>query len=88
MKQPSPKQIEAAMAACRSIRFAVMNSNRHGGDFSLNDILAADRLAREALDCVQVKSAGELAAENKQLRGTLAATRANYTRLKRKGGKS
>lgn len=40
---------ETALAACRSIRFAVKNATRHGGDFSLNDILAADKLAREAL---------------------------------------
>lgn len=46
---PSPAQTEAAFAACRSIRFAVKNASRYGGEFSLNDILAADRLAREAL---------------------------------------
>lgn len=39
----------AAFAACQSIRFAVKNASRHRGEFSLNDILAADRLAREAL---------------------------------------
>lgn len=47
--KPSEAQIEAAFAACRSIRFAVDQAARHGGDFSLNDLLAADLLAREAL---------------------------------------
>lgn len=47
--QPTAKQVELAFAACRSIRFAVKNAERYGGDFSLNDLLAADRLAREAL---------------------------------------
>jgi hypothetical protein len=42
-------QIATAFAACRSIRFAVKNASRWSGEFSLNDILAADRLAREAL---------------------------------------
>lgn len=46
---PSAKSIEAAFSACRSIRFAVTNASRFGGEFSLNDILAADRLAQQAL---------------------------------------
>lgn len=45
----TPKQIDLAFAACRSIRFAVDNAGRYGGEFSLNDILAADRLAKDAL---------------------------------------
>jgi phage shock protein A len=40
---------ELAFAACRSIRFANDQAVRHGGDYSLNDLLAADKLAREAL---------------------------------------
>lgn len=47
----TPKQIEAAFAACKSIRFAVINAARFNGEFNLNDILAANRLACEALDC-------------------------------------
>jgi hypothetical protein len=46
---PKDSQLDTALAACRSIRFAVKQASRHGGEFSLNDILAADRLAREAL---------------------------------------
>ena len=42
-------QLRMALAACRSIRFAVANSKRYHGEFSLNDIESADRLAREAL---------------------------------------
>lgn len=42
-------QRDAALAACRSIRFAGSNAVRHGGEYSLNDLLAADRLAKEAL---------------------------------------
>jgi len=42
-------QIKSAFGACRQIRFAVANSERFGGEFSLNDLLAADVLAREAL---------------------------------------
>lgn len=40
---------ELAFAACRSIRFAIDQAVRHGGEYSLNDLLAADRLARAAL---------------------------------------
>lgn len=43
------KKLELALAACRSIRFATTNATRFGGEYSLNDLLAADRLAREAL---------------------------------------
>ena len=42
-------QLDLALAACRSIRFATAQAARHGGDYSLNDLLAADKLAREAL---------------------------------------
>jgi hypothetical protein len=42
-------QRDAALIACQSIRFANTNSIRHGGEYSLNDLLAADRLAMEAL---------------------------------------
>jgi len=41
--------VDLAFAACRSIQFAVANASRHGGDFNLNDILAAHKLATEAL---------------------------------------
>ncbi len=51
MSAPTAAQTEAAFAACRSIRFAVLNADRHAGEFSLNDILAANRLACEALQC-------------------------------------
>ena len=47
-RAPNPKA-EAAFAACRSIAFATANAMRHGGDYSLNDLLAADKLAREAI---------------------------------------
>lgn len=56
---PSPRRLEdydelrkrsdLAFAACRSIRFATEQAVRHGGDYSLNDLLAADKLARDAL---------------------------------------
>lgn len=42
-------QRDLALAACRSIRFAVKNAKRHGGEYNLNDLEAADRLAKEAL---------------------------------------
>lgn len=42
-------QLDLALAACRSIRFANDNAMRHGGEYSLNDLLAADKLARDAL---------------------------------------
>ena len=45
----TPAQVELAFAACRSINFATENAVRHGGEYSLNDLLAADKLAREAL---------------------------------------
>ena len=43
-------QLELALAACRSIRFANDNAVRHVGEYSLNDLLTADRLAKQALD--------------------------------------
>jgi len=43
------QQCQLALAACRSIHFAVKNAKRHGGDYNLNDLHAADRLAKEAL---------------------------------------
>ena len=43
------QQCRHALAACRSIRFANNQAVRHGGEYSLNDLLAADRLAKEAL---------------------------------------
>ena len=46
---PSDKKTQLAYAACRSINFSTENAMRHGGDYSLNDLLAADKLAREAL---------------------------------------
>lgn len=46
----SGDQLKTALAACRSIRFAGTNALRHGGEYSLNDLIAADRLAREALE--------------------------------------
>lgn len=47
-RAPNPKA-ELAFAACRSITFATANAVRHGGDYSLNDLLAADKLARAAI---------------------------------------
>jgi hypothetical protein len=47
---------ELAFAACRSIRFANDQAVRHGGDYSLNDLLAADKLAREALAPTQSRA--------------------------------
>ncbi len=43
------KTSNLALSACHSIKFATENAARHGGDYSLNDLLAADLLAREAL---------------------------------------
>jgi hypothetical protein len=57
MKIPTIAQTDAAFAACRSIRFAVLNADRHAGEFNLNDILAANRLACEALQCGPAKPA-------------------------------
>lgn len=49
LKAPRGAATELAFAACRSICFATENAVRHGGDYSLNDLLAADKLARAAL---------------------------------------
>lgn len=49
-RTPAVIQVESAFAACRSIRFAGDNAVRHGGEYNLTDLLAADRLAREALN--------------------------------------
>lgn len=56
MNAPTADQIEAAFAACRSIRFAVKNAARFNGEFSLNDLLSADRLARAALSETDTKA--------------------------------
>lgn len=45
----SSQVLGKALAACRSINFAVTNSARFGGEYNLNDILAADHLATDAL---------------------------------------
>lgn len=42
-------QVQSAFAACKSIRFAFKNAARYGGEWNLNDLIACDRLAREAL---------------------------------------
>lgn len=47
--RPRASALELALAACRSIRFAVTQADRYSGEYSLNDILAADKLAREAV---------------------------------------
>ncbi len=49
--------VDLAFAACRSIRFATINAERHGGEYSLNDLLAAHKLATDAL-----KNAGPMGA--------------------------
>jgi len=48
-KAVNSPETELAFAACRSIRFATENAVRHGGEYSLNDLLAADKLARDAI---------------------------------------
>lgn len=84
-RTPRDAEIENAFAACRSIRFAVKNASRYGGEFSLNDILAADRLAREALgDGAADKVPAKVPAITKR---SLAAHKANWTRAK-KGGRT
>jgi hypothetical protein len=45
-----PTQLSLALSACLSIRFACAQAVRHGGEFSLNDILAAKQLASEAIN--------------------------------------
>ncbi len=46
-----------ALAACRSMVFATENASRHGGDWNLNDLLSAHKLANEAL-ALQTKAMG------------------------------
>jgi len=74
-------QLELALAACRSIRFASDNALRHGGEYSLNDLLAADKLAREALASKMTPDFIERGA-----RGLLKKYRAQHAR--KKGGAS
>lgn len=52
------QKADLAFAACRSIRFAVVNASRHGGEFNLNDLLAADKFARDALGTTTAKKGG------------------------------
>lgn len=84
-RTPRDAEVESAFAACRSIRFAVKNASRYGGEFSLNDILAADRLAREALG--ESSDAAVPAKVPAITKRSLAAHKANWTRAK-KGGRS
>lgn len=79
-RTPRDVEIENAFAACRSIRFAVKNASRYGGEFSLIDILAADRLAREALNEMPESVPAKVPAITKR---SLAAHKANWTRSKK-----
>ena len=42
--------LSLALAACRAILFAAKQAQRHRGEYSLPDLLAAQKLARAALD--------------------------------------
>lgn len=83
-RTPRVVEIEAAFAACRSIRFGFKNAARYGGEWNLNDLIAADRLSREALGVVDAPVAAKVPAITKR---SLAAHKANWTRAK-KGGRS
>jgi|GEM_PF-1875306 len=48
-KRSKPATQENALAACRSIIFAGRQAQRHGGEYSLPDLQAAEYLATQAL---------------------------------------
>jgi hypothetical protein len=50
---PAVTAEDLALAACRSIIFAGKQAARHGGEYSLTDLQAAERLATEALSIKQ-----------------------------------
>lgn len=76
-------QRDLALAACRSIRFANSNAVRHGGDYSLNDLLAADKLAKEALERGPAMTKEFI---DRSARAILKKHRAQHGRKPRKGG--
>lgn len=50
---PTPRPdtpLSLALAASRAILFAAKQAQRHRGEYSLPDLLAAEKLARAALD--------------------------------------
>lgn len=81
---PAEKQLDLALSACRSIRFATKQAERFGGEFSLNDLLTADRLARAALGELADVRPAKVATISRR---SLAAHKANWTRTK-KGGRT
>lgn len=54
--RPAPPP-SLAMAACRAILFAAKQAHRHRGEYSLPDLLAAEQLARAALDNASTEDA-------------------------------
>ena len=60
MNTPTPRTatpLSLAMAACRAILFAAKQAQRHRGEYSLPDLLAAEKLARAALDNASTEDA-------------------------------
>jgi hypothetical protein len=49
--------LSLALAACRAILFAAKQAQRHRGEYSLPDLLAAEKLARAALDTASTEDA-------------------------------
>lgn len=49
--------LSLALAACRAILFAAKQAQRHRGEYSLPDLLAAEKLARAALDKASTEDA-------------------------------
>lgn len=49
--EPRPATpLSLALAACRAVLFAAKQAKRHRGKYSLPDLIAAERLARAAID--------------------------------------
>jgi len=49
--------LELALAACRSILFAGKQAERYRGEYSLTDLCAAEKLARDAIDAAMKEDA-------------------------------
>lgn len=49
--EPRPATpLSLAMAACRAVLFAAKQAKRYRGEYSLPDLIAAERLARAAIN--------------------------------------
>ena len=56
--EPRPATpLSLALAACRAVLFAAKQAQRYRGEYSLPDLIAAEQLARAAIDAAMQEGA-------------------------------